>query len=187
MELQDSLFSSVNLKKYPDRLLTLLGVTVEQFDFLFVSVKHQEFLRQSSHLLLWSEDRIARMVDRYSSVIREHLCITLLYLRQYNTQEVIATAFDLTQGQISKIISKISPLLADCLPIPEVMSQILSDRIEQMDSSIKESYSATLIIDASEQQIERNHDQNQQREDYSGKKNTIPGNFKLFRLKSDSS
>ena len=186
MQLSESPFSSVNLRKRPQRFFTLLGLSVEQFDALFIRFKEQELLRQQRRHPLWSQERVGRMVVRYSSELREHLCITLFYLRQYNTQEVIATSFHLSQGQISKIITKIVPLLSQILTTPEKVAKTLVEQIAQIDQSLRESYSAAIIIDASEQPIEKNKDKTQQKADYSGKKNVTVENFKSSKLQQDS-
>ena len=187
MHLSESPFSSVNLRKKPQRFFTLLGLSVEQFDALFIRLKAQELIRQQRRHPLWSQARIGGMVDRYVSELREHLCITLFYLRQYNTQEVIATSFHLSQGQISKIITKIVPLLNEILPTPEKVAKTLVEQIAQIDQSLREGYSATIIIDASEQPIEKNKDNAQQKADYSGKKSVTVESFKSSKPQQGSS
>lgn len=177
MALVDSPHSSVRLREKPERFLTLLGVTVEQFDAIYTKLHQYEVLqRQRSHPLRRRE-RVEKMIARSAEALREYLCITLLYIRQYNIQEVLAASFDLSQAQVSKIVNRISKILEEILPVPANAVLALSERIEQMDPTLRNDYSATLIIDASEQRIERSQNQQQQRQDFSGKKNTIVENF----------
>lgn len=113
----DTPFSYANLRKNPRRFFTPLGVTVEQFDAILGKLLRLEVERQKKRLPLRSPKRIEPMVTRYADTLREHLCITLLYLRRYNVQEVIATAFGISRGQVSKIIRRILPLLEALLKV----------------------------------------------------------------------
>ena len=176
MALIDSPFSSVKLRNRPQRFLTLLGVSVEQFDAIFEKLYQAELQHQKRYHSLWRKERVERLVARNEKTLREYLCITLLYIRQYNIQEVLAASFDISQAQISKIISRTSKLLEEILPTPEKAVESLTERIKQIDSALRRQYNATAIIDASEQRIERHQDQDQQQRDYSGKKSATPEN-----------
>ena len=184
MHLSDSPFSSVNLKKDPNRFLTLLGVNPKQFDEIFEKVYNYELINQKQRHILWREERVKRMVDKYSEILREYLCITLLYLRQYNIQTVIATGFGISQVHVSRIIERISKALPEILPVPERAAKSLEKQIKQISPEAKEKYNATLIIDASEQNIQRNQDNFQQKEDYSGKKKFTAKSSKLLKHKA---
>jgi hypothetical protein len=178
MKLEDSLLSSVKLRSKPQRFLTLLGVTSAQFDEIFEQFYDLHVRNQVKRNCLEPADRVERRIARHRSSLREHLCITLLYLRQYNTQEILAASFDLSQGQISKIINRTTVLLEVILPVPEKISQLVLNYLKTLDVSTRKMYKATLIVDASEQRIERNQDQKRQRVDYSGKKSVIAENFR---------
>jgi len=176
MPLQDSAFSSVRLRKKPKRFLTLLGVTVEQFDTIFDKLYEHGLSYQKQRHRLWRIERVEKMVARNTDTLQEYLCITLLYIRQYNIQEILATSFDISQAQISKIVNRISCMLEHILPVPEKVVTALTEHVQQMDPTIRKKYAATIIIDASEQHIERSHDKQKQRDDYSGKKNATAEN-----------
>lgn len=176
MALQDSPFSSVNLRQKPRRFLTLLGVSVEQFDAIFEKLYELELQYQYRRHCLWRRERVEKMVAGNIENLREYLCITLLYIRQYNIQEVLATSFDISQAHVSKIVNRISLMLEKILPVPEKVVESLTEYLQKMDPKIREKYAATLIIDASEQRIERSQDKQKQRHDYSGKKNVTVEN-----------
>lgn len=177
MSLVHSPYSSVRLREKPERFLTLLGVTVEQFDAIYTKLHEYKILQQRHAHPLWRQERIEKMAARSAETRREYLCITLLYIRQYHIQEALAASFDISQAQVSKIVNRISEILEEILPVPENAVLALSERIEQIDPTLRNDCSATLIIDASEQRIERSRNQ-QQRQDFSGKKNTIVESFR---------
>lgn len=183
MEL-NSPFASENLRKNPKRFMILLGVTPEQFDLIFKKLIDYELKTQSRMLALWSAERIKRLINKNESLLREYLTITLLYIRQYNIQEVIATSFGITQPHISRIISKIVKILENILPIPELALESLIKRIKRIPASIRKSYSATLIIDATDQRIERPKDQQKQMENYSGKKKSHNKKFQICQTQN---
>lgn len=170
MNLQDSPLSSSTLRQTPERFLTLLGVTVEQFDALFEQLYQRMLDDYRRRHRLWREERLRTLLERYRQTYREHLCITILYLRQYMIQETLAATYALHQASVSKIVARISQLLETILPIPERAAQCVYERIQQMTPEHRQAVAATLIIDASEQRIERSSDHKQQKHDYSGKK-----------------
>jgi len=184
MVLVDSPLSSVKLREKPERFLTLLGVSIEQFDAMYTKLSEHELLQQQGSHPLWRQERVERMVGKSAEVLREYLCITLLYIRQYNIQEVLAASFDISQAQVSKIVSRISESLEKILPVPARAVSAVAQRLEQIDETIRKDYSATLIIDASEQRIERSQDQEQQRQDYSGKKKCHSRKFQVIITQS---
>lgn len=171
MALLDSPLSSVHLREHPERFQTLLGVCLDEFDALFDKIYAAELARQQARHRLWTPARGERLVQKYRPTLREHLCVTLLYLRQYPLQDVLAASFDLSQGHISRIITRMLPLLAQVLPTPSLTVEALTTWLEALPKDLRAVYAATLIIDASEQRIERSLDQAQQKQDYSGKKN----------------
>lgn len=176
MDLAASPFSSTNLRKKPKRFVALLGVSIDQFDAIFEKVYQTELAIQKRHLSLRQPKRVERMVSKQRDNLREYLCITLLYLRQYNIQEVLATSFGISQARISKIIHKVSLLLEEALPVPQKAAASIYETLKQIDPHLLKQYDATLIVDASEQRIERSEDKTQQRLDYSGKKSAIAEN-----------
>ena len=173
MLLSASPLSSQNLRQNPRRFFSLLGVTVEQFDRIYEDLFQLHLQHQIKRNSLQPADRVVRRNERHYERFKEHLCITLLYLRQYSNQELIAAAFGLSQGQISKIINHITLLLEYVLPVPENLAKQVLNFIKTLDPKLRKQYAVTLIIDASEQRIQRNADPKQQRKDFSGKKRAI--------------
>ena len=185
MALSDSPLSSVHLRKCPKRFHNLLGLHVDEFDALFDKVYKTELARQYKNHGLWTAERVERLVVRYKSTLQEHVCLTLLYLRQYPLQEVLAASFELSQGYLSRIIKRILPLLLEVLPTPALTVERLYSFLEALPKDLREDYAATLIIDASEQCIERSADYEKQRKDYSGKKSTTAVSFNCSSRKTN--
>lgn len=177
MSLLESPLSSVHLRQQPKRFETLLGLIPAQFDVLFDQVSEAELTRQSARHRLWTAERVARLVAKDRPILREYLSVTLLYLRQYPIQEVLAASFGLSQGHVSKIIQRITPLLEQVLPTPAVTVDALVAWLETLPAALRAEYAAPVIIDATEQRIERSLAEPQQRQDYSGKKSVTVASF----------
>ena len=142
----------------------------QAFDALFEKVFTAEAAHQRSSHPLRTDERIERLVQRYRNLWREYLTLTLMYLRQYPIQELLAAGFGISQGQLSKIVERMSQRLLTVLPTPEITAQAILTFVESLPSELLEDYGAPIIIDVTEQRIERNKDQSQQQKDYSGKK-----------------
>lgn len=171
MALLDSPLSSVQLRAPPKRFQTLLGVRLDEFDALFEKIAAAALAQQQARHGLWTPERVARLVHTYRATLREHLCITLLYLRQYPLQDVLAASFHVSQAHISRIVKRLRPLLAQVLPTSSVTVEALQGWVHALPAALRHAYAATVIIDASEQRIDRSLDPAQQKQDYSGKKN----------------
>ena len=163
MSLLDSPLAPVQLRQHPKRFECLLGVSVETFDTLFEKVFITEIARQ-------------KRLQQRRPVLETYLGITLFYLRQYPLQEVLAAGFGLSQGSISKIIDRMSLLLEQVLPTPSVTAEAILAFVRSLPDDLLEDYAAPIIIDATEQRIERSVDQDRQRADYSGKKSVTAAN-----------
>lgn len=177
MSLLDSPLSSVQLRQHPHRFETLVGMRVEAFDALFETLYAAERAHQQARHGLWTPERVDRIVQKSRPVLREYLCVTLLYLRHYPIQEVLAASVELSQGHVSKIITRMSRLLEQVLPTPSVTVDAVLAFLETLPAELLAEYAAPVILDATEQRIERNRDATQQRADYSGKKSATAASF----------
>jgi hypothetical protein len=135
------------IKKREDIFLRLFGVKVREFEEILSKVEP-----------LWKSE----ITDKYkrpgrfcSLDLRGHLMMLLLYYRHYITQEFTGMLFNLHKANVCRGIKKLEPLLANTMSIPKregLSPEEISD----------------LIIDATENQIER--PKYNQEKYYSGKK-----------------
>lgn len=140
MSLLDSPLSSTHLRLHPQRFEALLGLSVEAFDALFEKVYKAEIVHQKRRHRLWCEARVERMVHRYRLLLREYLVLTLLYLRQYPIQQVLAASFAISQSQVNRIIERMTRLLEALLPTPEVTAQAILAFVETLADELLETY-----------------------------------------------
>jgi hypothetical protein len=168
------------IKKREDIFLRLFGVRVSEFELILLKLEP-----------LWKRE----ILDKYKRPgrdcrldLRGHLMMLLMYYRHYITQEFTGMLFNLTKANVCRGIKKLEPLLANIMSLPK-REGLSPDEIQN------------LIIDATENQIER--PKYNQEKYYSGKKKrhtvkteirvtkkgrivhvseTVPGSVHDFRL-----
>lgn len=173
-KLSDSPLSSASLRQHPQRFEQIIGVSVENFDHLLERVRAQRLEALLSARVCWDNDRVIRLHESTGGDLAEHLCITLLYQRQYMTQAVLGASFGIEQGSVSNIVKRIAPLLLKALPTPEALSHSIADKIESMPPETVENFHMVVIGDGAEQARQRPDETVAQKASYSGKKNCIP-------------
>jgi DDE superfamily endonuclease/Helix-turn-helix of DDE superfamily endonuclease len=169
-ELSQSPLSSAYLRHHPKRFERIIGLSVEQFDHLVQRVDQHRLDDLLARQVLWDAERTERLHKRTNNDLAEHVCITLLYQRQYMMQEVLGACFGIEQGSVSNIIARIEPWLEASLPTPEALSNRIADTVEKMPPEQVETFSVVIIGDGAEQAKQRPQNAEEQHEDYSGKK-----------------
>jgi hypothetical protein len=116
--------------------------------------------------------------NSYKLSFQEMLFMTLLYLKQYSTQEHLATQFGINQSNVSRIIAEIHPLIEQAADpslqtyLPDAMKYFEDhpdDNFEQLTAKFSD-LKGGVSCDATEQRINRSKDNETQKKHYSGKR-----------------
>ena len=148
------------ISKSPIIFNRLFGVSVSQFDEILLKIEPQ-----------W-EKQVINLYKRpgrdYKLELADMLLMLMLYYRSYITQMFIGFLFGIDDSRVCRIIQKLEPILAKEMALTK--TKHLSK--EDLES---------LIIDATEQPIER--PQKNQKKYYSGKKkrHTIKTEIRITR------
>ena len=150
----------IKIRKSPIIFNRLFGVSVSQFDEILLKIEPQ-----------WQKqviNRYKRPGRDYKLELGDMLLLLLLYYRSYITQMFIGYLFGIDDSRVCRIIQKLEPILAGELALTKI-KHLSQEEVE------------TLIIDATEQPIER-PSKNQKRY-YSGKKkrHTIKTEIRITR------
>lgn len=135
------------IKKKPTTFNRLFGVSVSQFETILIKIDP-----------LWQRKVIGRYKRPgrdYKLDVADMVLMLLLYYRSYISQEFVGYLFGIDDSRVCRILQKLEPLLAKVMALPN--KKYLSQ--EEVES---------LIIDATEQPIER--PKKTQKPYYSGKK-----------------
>jgi hypothetical protein len=148
------------ISKSPIIFNRLFGVSVSQFDEILLKIEPQ-----------W-EKQVINLYKRpgrdYKLELADMLLMLMLYYRSYITQMFIAFLFGIDDSRVCRIIQKLEPILAKEMALTKT-KHLSKEEVE------------SLIIDATEQPIER--PQKNQKKYYSGKKkrHTIKTEIRITR------
>jgi hypothetical protein len=135
------------LKKKPAIFLSLFGVKVTEFERIREKVAPR-----------WATEIIGKYSGPgrfFKRPLEEMILLLLLYYRHYITQEFVGMLFGLHKSNVCRIIKRLEPILLRIMPLPQ-RDKLSPEEIQD------------LIIDATENQIER--PKYEQEKYYSGKK-----------------
>jgi hypothetical protein len=135
------------IKKSPIIFNRLFGISISQFEEIFLKIEPQ----WQKHVI----NTYKRPGRDYKLELADMLLVLLLYYRSYITQVFVGYLFGIDDSRVCRIIQKLEPILA------REMALVKTKHLSQEEVE-------TLIIDATEQPIER-PSKNQKRY-YSGKK-----------------
>lgn len=142
----------------------------EEFEELseFFEQTWQQYIRQYT---LEGKPRKRRTGVRNDTVLRtaeERLLFILYHLKGNCIQQLIGITFEMTQAQVSLRIKLLSKLLRDTL---ERQGFLPKRKVEQLKKVLEKE--STILLDATEREIQRPADKDVQKEYYSGKKSII--------------
>jgi hypothetical protein len=157
-------------------LLALTGYKSSEFLTLcsFFSKAYESFIKSN---LIDSKKKRERQTrkPRKNALLPtdEHRLFFVLYYQKLNPiQSQMALQFNMDQSQVSKRVSQLLPLLEKALDEYLVENDC---QIEQNPKRIgyKTQNEEEIVLDVTERPIQRSLDNEQQREDFSGKKKTL--------------
>jgi len=158
------------IKDKPEVLISLTTLRQEEFEALseFFEQSWQEYIRQYT---LEGKPRNRSASIRSNTTLRtaeDRLLFILYHLKGNAIQQLMGITFEMTQAQVSLWIKLLSKLLRDSL---EKQGYLPKRKVEQLKKALKKE--STVLLDATEREIQRPADNEVQKEYYSGKKSVI--------------
>lgn len=153
---------------HPNRTKQILGIDDQQFIALVEEAKLRHEEKKAE--LEKAKFRInAPGGGRKNKLtIEEEICLTLFYLRQMPTFEVLGMHFDISKTEANDTFHYWLGIFRDILPA-SMLEQVDSQENDyEIVKELLEEYE--LIVDSLEQAIERPEDNEEQKKHYSGKK-----------------
>ena len=149
--------------------LSLTSLTVGEFDLL---CKHFEIVLEKREAIRKGDSGVSKNMGGRPAILRcaqDKLLFILLYLKNYPLQTLMGLMFGLSQSRANYWIHFLSDVLKETLGdmgvLPASTPQELSEVLAYDDKQ-------DLSIDGTERRINRPHDNEEQKEFYSGKKKT---------------
>ena len=158
------------IKDKPEVLISLTTLRREEFEALseFFEQTWQGYIRQYT---LEGKPRNRSASIRTNTTLRtaeDRLLFILYHLKGNAIQQLMGITFEMTQAQVSLWIKLLSKLLRDSL---EKQGYLPKRKVEQLKKVLEKE--STVLLDATEREIQRPADNEVQKEYYSGKKSVI--------------
>lgn len=157
------------VKKNAAQFLSLTGFTPVEFDELVLEFGN-EWEKYSMHYTLEGKPRQRAALPRKTSILphdQDKLLFILMYLKTFPLQELQAATFSMSQPQANFWIHLLSPILQKTLKRLKELPERNSQKLEQLLKDCPD-----ILLDGVERNIQRPKDAEQQKDCYSGKKNT---------------
>jgi len=158
------------IKDKPEVLISLTTLRREEFEALseFFEQSWQDYIRKYT---LEGKPRNRSASIRSNTTLRtaeDRLLFILYHLKGNAIQQLMGITFEMTQAQVSLWIKLLSKLLRDSL---EKQGYLPKRKAEQLKKALEKE--STVLLDATEREIQRPADNEVQKEYYSGKKSVI--------------
>jgi hypothetical protein len=153
--------------KNPVQVLSLTGLTVEEFNFLAEEFK-QEWDEYISHYTLEGKAMQRISLPRKTSIlprVEDKLLFVLVYLKTFPLQELQAATFGMVQPQANKWLHLLAGVLHRTLKRLGALPERNAKKLEWLLQECQD-----VLLDGSERPILRPKDDELQKECYSGKK-----------------
>jgi len=162
------------LKKQAKHFHNFTGLKVEEFETLLDAVKKE--LEKEKETPTRTRQRAVGGGRKPALEIEEQLLVLLMYYRLYVTQLLLGYLFDLDDSNVSRLIGRLRPILLEVLPLPARERGLFNERekgekrIARLDELLgKHPEIQELLIDATEQEIQKPKDKQKRKDNYSGK------------------
>jgi hypothetical protein len=158
------------LRRHPLVFLKMTGLRLGEFEQLLTDMLPQ--IAEAERARLQRGDRRRALGGgRHAELARTNqLLLTIIWLRLYPTNEVLGYLFGVSDSTVSRILSRMLPLLEaagkDTMRMPDPGRK----RRKTLESLLKETPELAVIIDTFEQRVQRSKDRTDADAHYSGKK-----------------
>lgn len=163
------------LRRKPRHLYNFTGLTLEQFDALCKAVKEELSVSKASKLK--QRQRAIGGGRKTNLSVEDQVLVILMYYRLYLSQILLGYLFTLDDSNVSRLISKLRPILIDVLPVPVQERSLFyipegsKKRISSLEELLeKHPEFKEVLVDATEQEIQKPKDKQKRKDNYSGKK-----------------
>ena len=159
-----------NLRKHPAVFRALTGITVEVFDALAAEVVPAVEAAHRKTLDRPDRQRAIGGGDDFDLLLVDHVLATVVWLRQYPTQEVLGFFFGVSDSTAKRAVDRCLPVLEKAGKDTMRMPDPGRGRRKKLPALLKDTPGLAVVIDSFEQRTQR--PKRRQRAYYSGKKKT---------------
>lgn len=148
----------------------MTGLRVKEFDELAVEVLPRYGEAEIERLSRPNRQRAIGGGHPFELDARDHVLLTVVWLRVYPTHAVVGYLFGLSDISVGRTIKRVLPILEvagrDTMRMPDPGKK----RRRNLDELLKDTPELVVVIDSFEQRVQRPKDKNEADSYYSGKK-----------------
>jgi len=158
------------LSQYPRVFLSVTGLRVAEFDQLVKDVLPKYGEAEQARLERAERQRAMGGGHPFELALRDHVLLTVIWLRVYPVHEVLGYLFGVSDSTVSRVIERVLPVLEqagrDTMRMPDPGRK----RRRQLDELLRDTPELAVVIDTFEQRVQRPRDKDKADELFSGKK-----------------
>jgi hypothetical protein len=158
------------VSQYPQVFQSMTGLRVSEFDALVDDVLPLYAAAEEARLVRPDRERALGAGHPFELNARDHILLTVVWLRVYPTHEVLGYLFGVSDSTVSRLIQRVLPVLEqagrDTMRMPDPGKK----RRHTLDSLLQDTPELAVVIDTFEQRVQRPRDQDEADGLYSGKK-----------------
>lgn len=160
----------VHLTQHPNVFYAVTGLRVAEFDELLTEVLPQYAVLEQQRLERPERQRAIGAGHPFELKDRDHILLTVVWLRVYPTHEVLGYLFGISDSTVSRLIRRVLPVLEaagrDTMRMPDPGKK----RRRKLDDLLQDTPELAVVIDSFEQRVQRPRDREEADSYYSGKK-----------------
>jgi hypothetical protein len=149
---------------------SVTGLRVAEFDELLANVLPQYANYEQQRLERLDRQRAVGAGHPFELNERDHILLTVIWLRVYPTHEVLGYLFGVSDSTVSRLIRRVLPVLEhagrDTMRMPDPGKK----RRRTLDDLLHDTPELAVVIDSFEQRVQRPRDRDEADRYYSGKK-----------------
>jgi hypothetical protein len=160
----------IHLTQHPDVFYSVTGLRVAEFDELLADVLPPYTDHEQQRLERPDRQRAIGAGHPFELNERDHILLTVMWLRVYPTHEVLGYLFGVSDSTVSRLIRRVLPVLEqagrDTMRMPDPGKK----RRRTLDDLLHDTPELAVVIDSFEQRVQRPRDRDEADSYYSGKK-----------------
>lgn len=164
----------LDVSDYPNVFRAMTGLHLSEFDELVQDVVPKYAEAERARLSRAVRKRDIGAGHPFALSDRDHVLLTVVWLRVYPTQEVLGYLFGVSDTAARSVIERVLPVLEsagrDTMRLPDPGRK----RRRKLDDLLRDTPELAVVIDSFEQRVERPRHRQQADALYSGKKKAHP-------------
>lgn len=158
------------VSQYPQVFQSMTGLRVSEFDEVVDDVLPLYAAAEAARLERPDRERALGAGHPFELNERDHLLLTIVWLRVYPTHDVLGYLFGVSDSTVSRLIQRALPVLEqagrDTMRRPDPGKK----RRRSLDDLLRDTPELAVVIDSFEQRVQRPRDRDEADGYYSGKK-----------------